>query len=1265
MVNWDPYLESIRNTYAQWWQVYTLTDVEGRKPKQQQRTPMLFDFGLMVQTIKSEQPQRDQNPEEDKNQKEIERLPVLEGLRKYATDHVLLVGRPGSGKSTALVRLLGDEGIPSKIPVLVELRYYQTSVLELVRNFLIRHGLLLDSTEIERLLFEGEFWLLIDGVNELPSEAARVDLTQFRQDYQKRTPMIFTTRDLGVGGDLGIQKKLEMQPLSVEQMSEFVRKYLPQQGEQMLEQLGDRLREFGQTPLLLMMLCALFQDKGEIPSNLGLVFRSFTQFYSDNIKQDVKVSEESRGFWTDLLQELGFVMTAGDKPKEITVAIPKTKAEEILTNYLGQNGCLDPKVRARTWLKDLLKHHLIQQSGELIEFRHQLIQEYYTAEYLLKQLPRLSDQELQQNYLNYLKWTEPLVLMLQLLDDQSQAQRLVKLGLAMDWQLGARLAGAVKPEFQEQTVELVARLDVPTLVKVHLLEITELEKAIPKLSKCLDDHDSYVRSRVADALGKIGIEATIYPLIKLLNDHNSLVRSRAAEALGKIGTEATIDPLIKLLNDHNSLVRSRAAEALGKIRKKLPIDRLIKLLDDHNSLVRSNAAEALGKIGTEATIDPLIKLLDDPEVYVRWNAAQALGKIGTEATIDPLIKLLDDPDVYVRSSAAQALGKIGTEATIDPLIKKLLDDYHYLVRSSAAEALGKIGTEATIDPLIKKLLDDYHYLVRSSAAEALGNIGTEATIDPLIKLLDDDNWQVRYSAASALGNIGTEATIDPLIKLLDDDNWQVRYMGAEALGNMGTKSTIDPLIKLLDDDHPDVRRSAADALGKIGTEATIDPLIKLLDDDHPDVRRSAADALEKIGTEATIDPLIKLLYDHYYSVRTHAAEALGKIGTEATIPKLINLLNKEESAATNDKDIFSEIINALNAIQERYQVYNPIYCPKPTQTMYILHLSDLHITTPEQATLWSNQLAQDLIQDLQIPHLDALILSGDIANYSTPDEYQAAQQFLDNLRQDFSLDSKQIVLVPGNHDLNWELAKRGYQLLDLEDYDGELKEGHYIKGEDVIRVRDEAKYQQRFTHFSQFYQAIKTEPYPLDYDQQAIIDYFPEQNLLILGLNSAWELDRYFRDRASIHSGALSNALTEIRRNPDYGNCLKIAVWHHALNSAGSDRITDQGFMEQLAQAGFRFFLHGHIHKAETSLFRYDLSPTGRKLDQIGAGTFGAPTRELIPGYPWQYNLLKVKDNQLTVYTRRREEINGAWKPDSRWTQGAGVGALDYYSIEL
>ncbi|NET80911.1 MAG: NACHT domain-containing protein [Moorea sp. SIO1F2] len=771
MVNWDPYLESIHNTYAQWWQVYTLTDVEGRKRKQQQQTPMLFNFDLMVQTMKEE----------------TERLPVLEGLRKYATDHVLLVGRPGSGKSTALVQLLADEGIQGRIPVLVELRYYQTSVLELVRNFLKRHGVWLDSTEeIERLLFKGQFWLLIDGVNELPSEAARLDLTQFRQDYQKTTPMIFTTRDLGVGGDLGIQKKLEMQPLSADQMSEFVRKYLPEKGEQMLEQLGDRLREFGQTPLLLMMLCSLFQNKGEIPSNLGLVFRSFTQFYSDNIKQDVKVSKQSRVFWPDLLQQLGFVMTTGDNPKQISVGIPKTKAEEILTDYLLNKDFIDPDIRAKTWLDDLLNHHLIQQSGELIEFRHQLLQEYYTAEYLLKQLPRITDQQLQQTYLNYWKWTEPLVMMLQLVDNQAQAQRVVRLGLDFDWQLGARLAGAVKPEFQQDTVGLVARLNVPKSLKVQLLGITQSEKAIPELIKSLDNKNLYVRISAAEALGEIGTEATIDPLIKFLDDPDPSVRISAASALGKIGTETRIEPLIKSLDDPDYSVRRMAVSALGEIGTEVAIDRLIKSLDDPDYSVRKMAVSALGEIGTEATIDRLIKSLDDPDSSVRERAAEALGKIGTEVAIEPLIKSLDDPDSSVRGRAAESLGEIGTEMTIEPLIKSL-DDPDSSVRGRAAESLGEIGTEMTIEPLIK-LLDDDNYFVQINAADSLGKIKAEVAIDPLIKSLNNPESSVRISAADALGKIGNKVAINPLKKCLGDPESSVRESAEYALKKIGQRS---------------------------------------------------------------------------------------------------------------------------------------------------------------------------------------------------------------------------------------------------------------------------------------------------------------------------------------------------------------------------------------------------------------------------------------------------------------------------------------------
>lgn len=118
MVDWNVYLSSICEKYARWWEVYTLTDVVGEKRAATEGSPHLWDCSLMVQAVQLEKTGREEQ--------KTEKLDVLEGLRKYAKDHLLLIGKPGSGKSTALVRLLLEEAQKAQqepqaqIPVLVE-----------------------------------------------------------------------------------------------------------------------------------------------------------------------------------------------------------------------------------------------------------------------------------------------------------------------------------------------------------------------------------------------------------------------------------------------------------------------------------------------------------------------------------------------------------------------------------------------------------------------------------------------------------------------------------------------------------------------------------------------------------------------------------------------------------------------------------------------------------------------------------------------------------------------------------------------------------------------------------------------------------------------------------------------------------------------------------------------------------------------------------------------------------------------------------------
>ena len=501
----------------------------------------------------------------------------------------------------------------TKIPVLVELRYWQSSIFERIEAFLLQHdaSLNFDELTLKNLLRQGRFLLLTDGVNELPSEEARRQVVAFRKDCSQ-TPMIFTTRDLSVGGDLGIEKKLEMQPLNENQMRDFVMRYLPQQGEELLQCLKDRLQEFGKTPLLLWMLCGLFQQTGNIPPNLGMVFRFFTQSYESNWRGDV--ATESRRWWKSLLEHLAFKMMQGKPVTEFRVAIPKWEVEEIFTQYLDAEKCDKPRDNAKCWLDDLIKHHLIQvRSGNQIEFRHQLLQEYYAAEYLLRLLANLSDAQLKRDYFNLLKWTEPLAVMLALVENKTQAEQLVQSALDVDLILGARLAGEVKSEFQQLTVNLILNKEflnqkLSKLLETELLGITGSDCAVEPLINALNNQDSYVRSSAADALVKIGSDSAFKALINALNHQDYDVRRRAAEALGNIGSDSAVEPLINALNDRDAHVYRSAADALGKISSDSAVKALINALNDRDSYVRRSAVDALGNIAGSDKITQLWEL---------------------------------------------------------------------------------------------------------------------------------------------------------------------------------------------------------------------------------------------------------------------------------------------------------------------------------------------------------------------------------------------------------------------------------------------------------------------------------------------------------------------------------------------------------------------------------------------------------------------------------------------------------------------------------
>lgn len=825
MPAFESYLQSISAHYGQWWTLYTLMDVEQRSRKHPQG-PVFFDFGLMARRV--EQPQ-----EQPRSRDEDRPIPVLEGLKKYAAKHVLLIGRPGSGKSTTLARLVLELVDKGQIPVLVELRSWQTSIVDLICNTFKRHDLNLSTEQVQKLLDARSIVLLIDGVNELPSEAALRNVSNFRRDHSK-VPMIFTTRDLGLGGDLGIEEKLEMQPLTEDQIETFVQAYLPDRAELMLRQLKGRLRELGKTPLLLWMLCSLFRRTEEIPKNLGEVFRTFTRVYEQQLKQDV-VLESDRRLWADLLKQLAATMMQGKKPTEFRVAIELREIYEVFSAYLNTSDPLAP----RKALDDLLKHHLIQRNGDLVEFRHQLIQEYYAAEWLLDRVERLDDKTLVCEYLNYLKWTEPISLMLALCEDEALIKRLVKKALDVDLYLGARLVGSTKSDFHVSCLTLLKNIDFSDIQVASWFTEKLIYNALIRLTNTdliyivrnIKDEDLQVLSikalserpseevrnilfkLLAEPISKKILERTMISLAAVIekpDDANNLLQILFGYAEDEIflGYETIHDVLQPILKNFKKSTLVEIFQSNQNIQKVLI--KLMKKGEKFGYRLYSDIQDLLKPDldideDDEDHRDDYSYIIDINELYkFRRHSLEGDYYELEDDDIEAIIKALKSEEKMIIRDILGRFQDSKDQRIVDALVEfcprawKMNDAY---ITEKFAKMLGKLRSDKTLPCL----LDGIHQIVGENSNQlsrrdyhqqliiALGKVGGKAAFEKLTSLLHHDNKTIRHDAVIALAYIQSDDIVPELCSVLRDSDSLVAGEAAGILAELKDPRSLDPL----------------------------------------------------------------------------------------------------------------------------------------------------------------------------------------------------------------------------------------------------------------------------------------------------------------------------------------------------------------------------------------------------------------------------------------------------------------------------------------
>ncbi|MDM9381353.1 HEAT repeat domain-containing protein [Chlorogloeopsis sp. ULAP01] len=439
----------------------------------------------------------------------------------------------------------------------------------------------------------------------------------------------------------------------------------------------------------------------------------------------------------------------------------------------------------------------------------------------------LSDQKFKQDYLNNLQWTQPIVQMLQELDDEVQVARVVRLALEVDLILGAKLAGVVKQEFKEHTVSLVACLKVPETCRNYLLRITGYKRAIAFHEDDYPQNKENCEHCTAETsvLEPTSDSVTVDALIEGLLDQSSGVRRSAAIQLGQINAPQALDALIQAVGDEDSIVRACAVCALGNIGDPLAVDALIQVLNSDDSDVRVCAVESLGQIYHPSSINALIEALQDQDFNVRSFAAIELGQIGDDSVIDNLIGALQDENFEVRENATESLGKIANPKAVDALIRALKDEMPE-VRGGAAGALGQIRDPKAVDVLVQAL-EDEDYGVRIRAAHALGHIGDVVAVPALINALNYGG--ISEAAACALATIGTPLAVDALVQACKGEQGSyIYYDSLYAIAQVTNPLSLDILVEACQHEDFAVREIAAEALGKIGAPQALIHLWEML-----------------------------------------------------------------------------------------------------------------------------------------------------------------------------------------------------------------------------------------------------------------------------------------------------------------------------------------------------------------------------------------------------------------------------------------------------
>jgi hypothetical protein len=329
----------------------------------------------------------------------------------------------------------------------------------------------------------------------------------------------------------------------------------------------------------------------------------------------------------------------------------------------------------------------------------------------------------------------------------------------------------------------------------------------------------------------------------------------------------------------------------------------------------------------------------------------------------------------------------------------------------------------------------------------------------------------------------------------------------------------------------------------------------------------------------------------------------------------------------------------------------------------ILHISDLHrspddpISNEELLAGLSTDRTRYTKSDPSIRPPDAIVISGDViqgvglghsdSQGALRDQYEVAERFIAQLAEDFvDGDRSRVIIAPGNHDIDWNIAKEAMVVVPTEEEPSPAKafsvESNYRwnwKDKRFYRIVRPEIYAQRLNAYwdfiERFYMGVSNIPF-LSRDKKFGLFSLWNGRVGLAVFNSCHGND-CFASHGAIEPSAIALAQNMMTRDHRFG--LMVAAWHHSVQ--GAPYRTDYMDVDQVYNMvgyGFRLGLHGHQHRHQVLPMHVDL-PERETMALVSAGSLCAGSKELPTGNYRQYNIIEIADDLLSarVHVRQME----------------------------